>query len=81
MDPPLLRLDDLDEVQKDVLRIVNTGYLAALPMGMAAMGTLVTIARTTKGKGVPYMENRLEWHYRSPTPDELHQALEALEGA
>lgn len=38
-------LDDIDAVQKDVLRIVNTGYLAALPMGMAAMGTLVTIAR------------------------------------
>ena len=38
-------LADIDEVQKDVLRIVNTGYLAALPMGMAAMGTLVTIAR------------------------------------
>lgn len=38
-------LDDIDDVQKDVLRIVNTGYLAALPMGMAAMGTLVTIAR------------------------------------
>ena len=48
---------------------------------VATRRPLVTIARTTKGKGVPYMEDRLEWHYRSPTPDELHQALEALERA
>lgn len=38
-------LSDIEEVQKDVLRVVNTGYLAALPMGMDAMKTLVTIAR------------------------------------
>jgi transketolase len=26
----------------------------------------VVIAHTTKGKGVSFMENQLEWHYRSP---------------
>lgn len=39
---------------------------------------LVTIARTIKGKGVPEMEDRLEWHYRSPSSEQLRQALEGL---
>lgn len=29
------------------------------------------IAHTTKGKGVRFMEDRLEWHYRSPSDEEL----------
>jgi transketolase len=33
------------------------------------------IAHTIKGKGVSYMENKVEWHYRSPSPDQLAQAL------
>jgi transketolase len=36
------------------------------------------IAHTTKGKGVSFMENRVEWHYRSPNADELAQALGEL---
>lgn len=36
------------------------------------------IAETTKGKGVSYMENRVEWHYRSPNADELKAALGEL---
>ena len=33
------------------------------------------IARTTKGKGVSYMENVPIWHYRSPSPEEYQAAL------
>jgi transketolase len=33
------------------------------------------IADTIKGKGVTYMEGMLEWHYRSPNPEQLAQAL------
>lgn len=36
------------------------------------------IAHTTKGKGVSYMENKVEWHYRSPDPEQLAEALAAL---
>jgi transketolase len=36
------------------------------------------IAHTIKGKGVSFMENRLEWHYRSPNPAQLEQALKEL---
>jgi len=39
----------------------------------------VIIANTYKGKGVSFMENRLEWHYKSPTANERQKALEELE--
>jgi transketolase len=39
------------------------------------------IAHTIKGKGVSFMENRVEWHYKSPTSDQLAQALEELSNA
>jgi transketolase len=37
------------------------------------------IAKTTKGKGVPFMENRAEWHHRVPGEAELESALLALD--
>ncbi len=36
------------------------------------------IAHTVKGKGVSFMENRLEWHYKSPNDGQLNQAMEEL---
>jgi transketolase len=33
------------------------------------------IANTIKGKGVGFMENKLEWHYRSPSNEQLQTAL------
>jgi transketolase len=38
------------------------------------------IAHTTKGKGVSYMEDKVEWHYRTPNADQLAQALTELQG-
>jgi len=35
----------------------------------------VIIARTTKGKGVSYMENKSYWHGVAPNDDQLRQAL------
>lgn len=40
---------------------------------------IAIIAETIKGKGVSFMENRLEWHYKSPNDEQLHIALEELE--
>jgi transketolase len=37
------------------------------------------IAHTIKGKGVSFMENKVEWHYRSPNPEQLALALSELE--
>jgi transketolase len=36
------------------------------------------LARTTKGKGVPFMENRPEWHDRRLTEDLYEEAMKAL---
>lgn len=36
------------------------------------------IAHTIKGKGVSFMENLLDWHYRSPDGEELARALAEL---
>ena len=38
------------------------------------------IARTTKGRGVSFMQDRAEWHHRIPTAEELLDALAELEG-
>jgi transketolase len=39
----------------------------------------VVIARTLMGKGVSFMEDRLEWHYRNLTPELEARALADLE--
>jgi transketolase len=36
------------------------------------------VARTVKGKGIPFMEADNSWHKRVPTKDELEAALAAL---
>lgn len=38
----------------------------------------IIIAHTVKGKGVSFMENKLEWHYRSPNKELLEQAYAEL---
>ena len=38
------------------------------------------LAHTVKGKGVPFMEHSVLWHYRTARGDELAAALEALDG-
>ncbi len=39
----------------------------------------VVIARTTKGKGVSFMENQVAWHYKNPTEEQLSLALREVE--
>ncbi len=39
---------------------------------------LVVIAHTIKGKGVSYMENTLDWHYKNLKPEDLPAALAEL---
>ena len=37
------------------------------------------VARTVLGKGVPFMEDRLDWHYRNLTAEQAREALAHLE--
>jgi transketolase len=39
------------------------------------------VANTVKGKGVSFMEDDLEWHYRPPSADDLARALHEIEGS
>lgn len=51
--------------------------LAALTDGIAGRaGPAVVLARTVLGKGVSFMEDRLEWHYRNLPPELDGVALE-----
>ncbi len=51
-------------------------------LGAAARGRpRVLLARTSKGKGVSFMEDQLLWHYRSPNADELARAIQEVEQA
>ena len=40
----------------------------------------MVIAHTIKGKGIKEMENRLEWHYKSPRENEVKKFIEEIEG-
>ncbi len=46
--------------------------------GMNNSKAHLVFAHTIKGKGVSFMENRLEWHYKSPDEEQLKKALEEL---
>lgn len=51
--------------------------LSTLPLEPGKPSCL--IAHTIKGKGVDFMENNLQWHYSSPKPDQLAEALSQLD--
>lgn len=42
---------------------------------------IAIIAKTIKGKGVSFMENSIEWHYKNPNDEQLHLALTELNNA
>jgi len=43
--------------------------------------TKVIIANTIKGKGVSFMEDKVEWHYRPPNQGEYREALREIRNA
>ena len=59
----------------------DTAQIVEAVLGAEGGRPLMVVARTTKGKGVSYMENVPIWHYRSPSPEEYQQAIEELEAA
>ena len=40
---------------------------------------LAIVAHTIKGKGVSWMEDKLEWHYKFPDPEQLQQAIAEID--
>lgn len=51
---------------------------ALTPSSNPYMKPRCIIANTTKGKGVSFMQGKLEWHYRSPEEDEYKKAIKQL---
>ncbi len=61
-------------------RIDGHDHLALVEaMGPSTTGKPVAIvADTIKGKGVSFMEDRVEWHHKVPTDEQVRAALEEL---
>jgi len=56
------------------------GLTAALREAQPEVGKpTAVIAHTVKGKGVSFMEDDLEWHYRPPNAEDLSRALAEVE--
>lgn len=45
----------------------------------ARTGPHAVVLRTVKGRGVSFMEGRMEWHYLPLTPDQYRQAVDELD--
>ena len=53
--------------------------LDALDQARATKGKpSVILAHTVKGKGVPFMENVVVWHGKTPSKEDYEKAMEAL---
>lgn len=65
---------DVDGHNYDMLYDVLSHACSGEPKAPTAI-----IAHTIKGKGVSFMENRLEWHFKSPNDEQLKIALEELQ--
>jgi transketolase len=63
------------------LRTVNGHDYAGLAAAFAPSSTgkpVAVIANTTKGKGVSFIEDRVEWHHKVPTDEQVELALKEL---
>jgi transketolase len=63
--------------------VINGHDLEELKISLSEKSThsqrpLAVIANTIKGKGVSFMEDDNNWHYKIPTTDEVNQALQEL---
>jgi transketolase len=44
----------------------------------SAGGPVAVIANTIKGKGVSFIEDRVEWHHKVPSAEQVRAAIEEL---
>jgi transketolase len=61
---------EVDGHDEELMREAVTGRQGGRP--------LLLVCRTTKCKGISYMENVAIWHYRSPNKEEYQQGLKEL---
>ncbi len=56
----------------------DVGQLHATLSAPPGAAPRCVIARTIKGRGASFMENRVEWHHKVPSPAQIAQALAEL---
>lgn len=59
---------------------ISRGLLQLMPTKMGEAPAAL-ICKTVKGKGVSFMENKVEWHYKCPNDEQLAQAIKEIESA
>jgi transketolase len=59
---------------------ISRGLLQLMPTKMGEPPAAL-ICNTVKGKGVSFMENKVEWHYKCPNDEQLAQAIKEIESA
>lgn len=84
----LVALDSLEDKWRsfgwDAITVDGHSYAELLGKGFARLGRangkpLAIIARTVKGKGISFMENRADWHNKMPNLEETAQGWRDLE--
>ncbi len=65
---------DVTELDGNDVSALHEYFHSDRPKGKPHM----LIARTVKGKGLPFAENRPEWHHKVPTVEQLREAYTAL---
>ena len=65
------------------IQCVNGHDLSAIKMALDRPSDKcrIIILETTKGFGISFMENRIEWHYLPLTKEQYHQAIQELEAS
>jgi transketolase len=63
---------DGHDLSQIIEAIENAPYAVGVPT--------VIIANTVKGRGVDFMEDRLDWHYRSPSSEQFSSAIGQIRG-
>lgn len=77
-------LDPLDERLASFgweVRVIDGHDYAELEAAYAPSTTgkpVAVVANTTKGKGVSFIEDRVEWHHKVPNAEQVAQAMEEL---
>ena len=59
----------------NIEQLIDAFNEAKLTKGMPT----AIVAKTVKGKGVSFMENKAEWHGKAPSQEELEQAMKDLQ--
>jgi transketolase len=59
----------------DMVALIQTLRSAPFSSGKPS----VVIAKTIKGKGIDFIENRKEWHHRAPDPKQAEDAFRQLQ--